>query len=81
MLKEKTFLSEIFGDNFIMKKKDKVKDFRKMNKGELQRVLSEKREKLRLLRFDLAAGKVKNVREIREIRKDIARILTILTEK
>jgi len=64
-----------------MKKKDKVKDFRKMNKGELQRVLSEKREKLRLLRFDLAAGKVKNVREIREIRKDIARILTILTEK
>jgi len=39
------------------------------------------REKLRSLRFDLASGKVKNVREIRNIKKDIARILTILKEK
>jgi large subunit ribosomal protein L29 len=64
-----------------MKRKEKLMEFKKMNKGELQRVLQEKREKLRQLRFDLAAGKVKNVREIRETRKDIARLLTLLKEK
>ncbi|MCD6500531.1 50S ribosomal protein L29 [bacterium] len=52
-----------------------------MPKGELQRTLQELREKLRKLRFDLAAGKVKNVREIRETKKDIARIETILKIK
>lgn len=45
---------------------------------ELRKLLKEKREQLRVLRFDLAAGKVKNVSEIRAVRKDIARILTAL---
>lgn len=45
---------------------------------EILKMLQEKREKLRQLRFDLSAGKVKNVREIRQIKKDIARILTSL---
>lgn len=64
-----------------MKKKDKIKDFKKMNKKELIRVLNDYREKLRQLRFDHVAGKVKNVREIIEIKKDIARVLTFLKEK
>ena len=34
-------------------------------------------EKLRQLRFDLSAGKVKNVREIRKFKKEIAQILTL----
>ena len=50
-------------------------------KDELQRMLLEKREYLRQLRFDLAAGKVKNVKQIREIKKDIARILTLINQK
>ena len=54
---------------------------RKKPKSELQRMLSSFQEKLRKLRFNLASGKVKNIREIRELRKDIARILTILREK
>ena len=45
---------------------------------EILKPLQEKREKLRQLRFDLSAGKVKNVREIRQIKKDVARILTSL---
>ena len=61
-----------------MKKQDKIKDFKRMKKGELSRVLGEKQEKLRQLRFDLTSGKVKNIREIKEIKKDIARILTML---
>ena len=56
----------------------KASELRQKSKSELQRLLRELQEKLRQFRFDLASGKVKNVREIREIRKDIARILTIL---
>ena len=41
-------------------------------------MVKESRERLRILRFDLASGKVKNVREVRKVKKDIARILTIL---
>ena len=61
-----------------MKQTDKVKEFRRLSKNELQSVLREKRESLRRLRFDLIAGKVKNVREVRAVKKDIARILTLL---
>jgi len=52
-----------------------------MNEKELIKKLEEDREKLRQLKFDLSAGKVKNVREIRKIKKDIARILTSLNNK
>lgn len=45
---------------------------------ERRQKLSELKDKLWSLRADLVAGKVKNVREIRAIRKDIARILTLL---
>jgi len=59
----------------------KVREIRQKSEKELQKLLQDSREKLRQLRFDLASGKVKNVREIRQIRKDIARILTILKTK
>ncbi len=62
----------------MAKKQDKLKDFKKMDKKELMKLCEEKRENLRQFRFDLSAGKVKNVREIRETKKDIARIMTIL---
>jgi large subunit ribosomal protein L29 len=59
----------------------KITEIKQKSKKELKRVLHESQEKLRQLRFDLSAGKVKNVREIRKIKKDIARILTILCQK
>ena len=59
----------------------KVKELEQKQNKELYRSLQEKREKLRQLKFDLSAGKVKNVREIRKIKKDIARILTVLCQK
>ncbi|PIR72868.1 MAG: 50S ribosomal protein L29 [Candidatus Nealsonbacteria bacterium CG10_big_fil_rev_8_21_14_0_10_36_23] len=58
----------------------KFSELRQRPKPELQKLLAENREKLRQLRFDLASGKVKNVREIRKIKKDIARILTLLKQ-
>ncbi len=59
----------------------KAKELKQKNEKELQRLLQEDREKLRQLKFDLSAGKVKNVREIRKTKKDIARIMTILNIK
>lgn len=56
----------------------KIGELKQKSKKELEELLKELREKHRSLRFDLAAGKVKNVREIRAIKKDIARILTLL---
>ena len=59
----------------------KPKEVRNKSIDVLRELLKEKRERLRDLRFSLAGGKVKNVREIREIKRDIARILTIIKEK
>jgi large subunit ribosomal protein L29 len=56
----------------------KAEDLRKKKKEELEKMLKEQREKLAKLKFDLSLGKLKDVREIRETKKDIARILTIL---
>ena len=59
----------------------KIKELRQKSEKELQKLLQELRERLRKLRFDLVSGKVKNVKEIQQTRKDIARILTILNER
>ena len=56
----------------------KIQEIRIKPRPELEKLLIELRERLRVLKFDLSSGKVKNVREIRQIRKDIARILTHL---
>ncbi|MCL4403972.1 50S ribosomal protein L29 [Patescibacteria group bacterium] len=54
------------------------KNFKTKSAPELQKELVAREEKLAQLRFDLAAGKVKNIREIRHIKKDIAQILTLI---
>ena len=56
-------------------------ELRQKSKNELKKTLQGSQERLRQLRFDLAAGKIKNVREIRKIKKEIARILTLLNEQ
>lgn len=63
-----------------MKKKEK-KNLKDLNMTDLQKLLLEKRNKLVELKFNLAAGKVKNIREIRETKKEIARILTFINLK
>ncbi len=47
---------------------------------ELQKDLLEHRDKLWNLKADLAAGKVKNVEEIRQVKKTIARLLTFINQ-
>ncbi len=59
----------------------KISELRQKSTGELKKTLQVNREKLRQLNFDLASGKVKNVREVRKVKKEIARILTLLCQK
>jgi len=63
-----------------MKRKEIV-DLRNKSIQELNKIVDDKRNKLRSLRFDLAAGKVKNVSELVELKKDVARLLTIIKIK
>lgn len=55
-----------------------IKELKQLTKDELKKKIEDGREKLRQMRFDLAAGKVKNVKEIHHIKKEIARIMTLL---
>jgi large subunit ribosomal protein L29 len=59
----------------------RASELRKKSKEELEKILKEKREHLQKLKFDLSLGKLKNVKEIGQVKKDIARILTILNSK
>jgi len=56
----------------------KIKELKQKSKDELQNLLFEKKEGLRAMKFDLSSGKVKNVKDIRTSKKDIAKILTLL---
>lgn len=63
-----------------MKKKE-IQQLKTKPFPELQKELADYREKLRKLKFDLAQGKVKNIKEIKETKKMIARILTIINKQ
>ena len=55
-----------------------MEDLKKKNSNELTKDLVQKREELRLFRFGIAGSKTRNIKEGRDIRRDIARILTEL---
>lgn len=59
----------------------KLKELREKTAVELQRLLVESRNRLRELRFKLAAKQLADVREIRETRQTVARVLTLLGRK
>ncbi|HWP61238.1 MAG TPA: 50S ribosomal protein L29 [Candidatus Paceibacterota bacterium] len=53
-------------------------ELKKETPESLKKVLADKREALRLFRFEGAGSRRRNVREGRELRRDIARVLTEL---
>ena len=59
----------------------KTQELKKLNREELVKSLDENRKKAQELRMSLATSKVKNVKELNEIKKTIAKILTILNTK
>ena len=56
----------------------KTIELKKLDSSKLQEKLAEFRNKSRELNFSIANNQLKKVRELRVIKKDIARILTIL---
>lgn len=59
----------------------KVNKIREMSTPDLNKELSELKQELFKLRFSLATNGLSNPMKIREVKKDIARINTILTER
>ena len=53
-------------------------DIREKTRGELGALLGEKRARIDELRILLHQKKIKNVKELRAVKKDAARILTLL---
>ncbi len=62
-------------------KKLELKNLKDKPISELRKLLFNYKEKLSNLKFDLTLGKVKNVSEIRKLKKSIAQILTIINLK
>ncbi|OHW62428.1 50S ribosomal protein L29 [Andreesenia angusta] len=58
----------------------KANDVRQMNSKELGEKLTELKAELFNLRFQLATGQLDNPMRIRTVRKDIARVNTIMRE-
>lgn len=59
-----------------MKKKSEIKG---KSKSELLKTLKEKRDAFQAFKYELSGGKAKDLKKGRNIRKDIARIMTELT--
>ena len=55
-----------------MKKKDTT-----TNMAEIEKNLADLREKLRVIRFGLVGGRTKNVKDVSNFRKEIARLETM----
>ena len=58
-----------------------VEDLRKMSADELNAKLKELKEELFTLRFQHAINQLDNPQRIVEVKKNIARVMTILSEK
>ncbi len=58
-----------------------ISEIRKKTKSDLKDLLFKKREELRKANFSIRSGKIKNIKSISKIKKDIARILTVLKNK
>lgn len=62
-------------------KKTEFAKLKNQSAAELAKLLAETKEKLVNLTHDIAANKVKNVRSAGALRRDIARIMTLMQNK
>jgi large subunit ribosomal protein L29 len=58
----------------------RVEKYREMNAGELEIQQRELSEQVFRLRFQIAAGQAEGLKKMREARKDLARVKTLLRE-
>ena len=59
----------------------KINKIREMSSPELEKELGELKTELFKLRFSLATNGLENPMKIKEVKKDIAKINTVLTER
>ena len=59
----------------------KASELRQYTDEELERLLEEKKKQLMDLRFQLSMGQLNNYSQIKQTKRDIARIKTILRER
>ena len=59
----------------------KAAELRETDENELETRLAEAKQELFNLRFQIVTGQLDNSARLREVRRDIARILTVLREK
>ncbi|KKT90890.1 MAG: 50S ribosomal protein L29 [Candidatus Jorgensenbacteria bacterium GW2011_GWA2_45_13] len=62
-------------------KKVPLKEFRARPKIELEKELSTLRERMMHLRLLIATGKVKNLKEMKEVKRSIAQVETLLRDR
>jgi large subunit ribosomal protein L29 len=58
-----------------------AKELRDRSPDELRKTLSDLEQQLFKLRFQKSTGQIENPQKIREVRKDIARVLTVIGER
>jgi len=63
-----------------MKSKEKLKEYRSMSADALQEKVLSIQEELMNLRFRHASGQLEQTAQLRNLRKDIARIKTVLKQ-
>jgi len=59
----------------------KVNDIRNMETAELEKQVEDFKKELFGLRFQLATGQLENTAHIKEVRKSIAKIKTVIRER
>lgn len=59
----------------------KINEIKQMSSPELEKELGELKTELFKLKFSLATHSLENPMKIRDVKKDIARINTVLTER
>ena len=59
----------------------KARDLREQTPEELQKKVNDLHEQLFKLRFQKATGQMDDIHKIANVRKDLARVMTIITEK
>jgi large subunit ribosomal protein L29 len=59
----------------------RAKEIRDRSDDELRKSLSDLEEQLFKLRFQKSTGQIENPQKIREVRKDIARVQTVINER
>ena len=59
----------------------KAKDIRERSDDELRKSLGDLEEQIFKLRFQKSTGQIENPVKIREVRRDIARVKTVINER